>query len=282
MSSRLYLPGLSRLELPPVQSLKVVLRLLRPVHFPALHGGVLHGFLCRFCGHPLPPGLIPFASESGRTQYQVGDLYSFVLTATGEARATLAAVPEALGKLAGLLPLRADGPPAKLDGNFEVAKIEELEAPTVAGIEARAEPLAKAGKAKLRLLSPLRLKLPAPAGTPPRAYAGAETFPPALFFDRLLRRYFLLRDGEFPPARMLPPPAAAELASANLSWVDLPMRGPKEGRSGRATGTTLGGVVGELELGQMSSEAALLLAALEPFHAGSSIHYGFGRYEVVE
>jgi len=284
MATGFYLPGGSKLELPPCQRVRVELRLLRPAQFRFLHGGILQGLLCRVFGHPLPATLFPFTAESGRIFYPQGEVWTFVLTAIGDSRARLPELRPALEKLGALKPLSGEGPPPTLDGNFEVLRIEGLDGPTQASVEARAGELAEAGVARLRFLSPLRLRLAdeergaTARDEEGRSYVSGELFPPELFLDRALRRLLLLRDGEFPPARSLPPPPRPRLAASRLLWVDLPMRGPREKRPGRPQGTTLGGVLGEVELAEVTPEAAALLAALESFHAGSNTHYGFGRY----
>jgi hypothetical protein len=66
---------------------------------------------------------------------------------------------------------------------------------------------------------------------------------------------------------------AARLLLSRLVWVDLPMRGPREGKPGRPQGTTLGGVLGEVLLADVGAEAAALLALLENFHVGSNVHF---------
>lgn len=84
--------------------------------------------------------------------------------------------------------------------------------------------------------------------------------------------------GRYPDFEALPtPPAGLRVSSQGLRWVDMPVRG-RPGAPGRAKGLTLGGVLGEVELFGLSREWLALLVAMEPCHAGSSPHYGFGRY----
>ena len=81
------------------------LRLGAPVRFRAPnHGAVLSGLVRAALGpHELPPGLLPFACESGRMDFAAGDEYAFALTLAGAAAGLLdglAAGLEAVGRSA--------------------------------------------------------------------------------------------------------------------------------------------------------------------------------------
>jgi len=65
----------------------VTLRLRAAVRFHFFHGGALKGALCQALGMPtLPPGVVPFACESGRVSFAAGEDYRLGLTLIGPRR----------------------------------------------------------------------------------------------------------------------------------------------------------------------------------------------------
>ena len=261
----------------PLDRVRVRLRLREPVNFRFLHGGVLQGLLCRLFGHQLPPGLFPLALESGRVAYRAGAAYDFLLSAAGSSRALLAGLEAALGSVGRP---RAE-PPATLAGNFVVEEVAALPTRSLAAAIAKAQELAQQGRVRVVFPAPLRLRRPPELAQPGGAYLNAACFPAGVFLDRLWRRYHQLTFGEFPEGRELPPlPEGARAEVEHLVWLDLPVRGKLEGKPGRPSGTTLGGVCGSVVFAGLPLPWLLLLVLMEEGQLGSSTHYGFGAYSL--
>lgn len=274
-----WLPGPSPFQALPIERLRFRLRLRERARFRLQHGGVLHGLLCRVLGGHLPADIFPLALESGRTFYEAGSAYDFVVSAAGKSRALLPELERSLRSLA-LAPKAEKA--ATLEGNYELMEVEPLPLPNLEMTLARAAALARQPVVKLLLHAPLRLRLPPELAQPGSAYANRAVFPAALLLDRLWRRYRQLIDGEFPEGGLIPPLPAVSARVEQLLWLDMPVRGRTEGKAGRPTGTTLGGVCGQVLLENLPAEWLRLLVLMEPGHLGSATHFGFGAYAVEE
>ena len=261
------------------EHLRIQLEFTRRTHHRFLHGGAVHGLLCGALDHDLPPGLVPFAPESGRIHFEAGDSYNLGLTLFGDAAAL---APKLLADLA-RLGADSRGPGAALRGNFQLRSVErQLQTATNADIrrlQAEAAALAAAPSVRLRFVSPLRLLRPEALQVPGATYLNEDCFPAGHFLERLWQRWHLLAHGEYAPAEAVPsPPPTVEARPRGLWWMDLPIPGRGRERSEKPRGMTLGGVLGEVEFHNLPLEWCALLALGRHFHAGRNTHYGLGRY----
>ncbi|MEM9553813.1 MAG: CRISPR system precrRNA processing endoribonuclease RAMP protein Cas6 [Acidobacteriota bacterium] len=276
------LPSLS----PPAAALDteqvtVRLRLTHRRTFPFLHGGVIHGLLCRVFGHELPAGLLPWVPESGRVGYEAGDGYVFALTVPRLGHDLVRAIEPRLHEIAAQRWRRAAG--ATLSGNFLVEEV----APSVGHREVvgaapdgdELEAFAQSTEpVRLRFLSPLRLKRPRELKRAGAGFLDRECFPADHFLRRLYQRWHLVHHGAYPQASEIPePPADAAARPGHLVWIDLPVVGAQDGKR-----MTIGGVMGDVELSGLTPPWRRLVASMQRLHAGASTHYGLGRYVLDE
>lgn len=85
------------LKVPDWERWSLKLRCRSAVSLPFFHGALVRDLLCwARGGTELPPGLIPFAPESGRKLFVPDDRYVIGLTLIGEARGILPTIPGAL------------------------------------------------------------------------------------------------------------------------------------------------------------------------------------------
>lgn len=263
---------------PPIDRYRIRLRFTRPTRFRFLHGGVLRGLVSRALRqHELPPGIIPFAPESGRIRFAAGDAYNIGLTLVGEDRGLA-------GRLfAGLVQVgqRAltPAPRPTLGGNFELEAVEPLPA---IDLDRELAALAAAPAVILQMLSPLRMRRPDGLSRPGATYLNAECFPAAFFLERLWARLALLTagraDAETLRRRMPQVPSAARAVSGDMPWLDLPMAGG----SGQERSYTLGGVMGCVRLRALTPDWLPALALGRHLHVGAGTAYGLGRYRLLE
>ncbi|MBK6900384.1 MAG: CRISPR-associated endonuclease Cas1 [bacterium] len=262
----------------------VTLRMTRLVTFPFLHGGILNGLLCRALDrHPLPDGVVPFASESGRVAFEAGDTYQFGVTILDRHRDLLPVLESGLAGIGCPSHDRSGSRPV-LGGNFEVLGLEIYTGPdALSGLEQRSA----TGELTLRFLSPLRMQRPKADVRPGKRYLDGTCFPAGQFLFRLWRRLFLLEYGheatdDEVAAGMPPIPGEVEAADSALLWLDMPIKGVAGGDRGRPDGYTLGGVQGSIRLLNVPAPWRGLLVIGERLHAGEKAHYGFGRYVIDE
>ncbi|MDX1998124.1 MAG: reverse transcriptase domain-containing protein [Thermoanaerobaculia bacterium] len=257
--------------------LRIRLRFTATARFHFLHGGVIHGLLARALGEHLPETVIPFCPESGRVVFEADDGYHLGLTLVGEARSLLPRLTAGLAEVGGAR-AAASGAPVTLGGNFVLESVDELSEISEGEIEAAAMAASRRESITVRFLSPLRLKLPNDGGV-----VGTDGFPAELFLERLGQRLGFLATGRFPYREELPAiPTGVSATPRSLLWIDLPLKGRPEARSGRPDRMTLGGVLGTVELAGLSPEWHRLLALGRFLHAGASTGYGLGRYSIEE
>ncbi len=276
-------PGFSRYRL--------TLRMTRPARFRFFHGGALMGLVsAALGGHP--PGrigestwrrVVPVVCEMGRVRLEPGDTYRFGVTLFGDARALLDPLVGGIREIGRRRP-DPSRPLPTLAGNFVLESVEALAAPDLA-----AEAAALAGREEITLhfLSPLRLGLPRDLQRPGATFADARCFPAGHFLDRLWRRLFLLAVGRYPrfEEREGARPELPEEVTADpseLLWLDVPIRGRRGADPARPGGKTPGGVVGRVVFrGDLGPWLDALVAG-QYAHAGAAVHYGLGRYRILE
>jgi CRISPR-associated protein Cas1 len=238
-------------------------------HF--LHGGVVHGLLGRALdSRELPGGILPSAPESGRMVYAPGEHYHFGLTILHEFPGIRADVEKGLRAIGAQRDLGRGLP---LGGNFALE--ETLTLPPV-DLAAEIATLHAEGVAGLRFVTPLRLERPTELREKGAGYLDRRCFPLGHFLDRLWRRLYLLAHGRWPTeaereGAMPPLPERGEADPAGLLWIDLPH--PERGR-------TLGGALGRVRCSGISEPWLPLLILGRHLHAGSSTHFGFGRFVI--
>lgn len=268
-----------RLADPPIDRYRIRLHLTQPARFRFLHGGVLRGLISRALErHDLPPGLVPSAPESGRTQFAPGDSYQLGVTLTGEDRRLAGRLLAGLVKV-GQRHLTA-APRPTLGGNFEIESLEPL--PPI-DVDREVETLLAAPATTLQMLSPLRLRRPRDLTRPGAAYLNADCLPASHLLERLWARLFLLTAGRYPEAdelrrRMPPIPASARATPGEMPWLDLPVAGG----SGKEKPYTLGGVMGCMRLRGITEDWLHLLVLGRHLHQGAGTAYGLGRYKILE
>jgi len=269
---------------------EVSLKLTSSVSFHFNHGGVINGLLCNALGeHPLPPGVIPSTSESGRVQFEAGESYRFGVTCVGSPMSDDPGIAERLtngldevGQMDGYD--AGSGTPPTLGGNFTAVHVDRLPFPDLKGQQ---EILESSSVISLHFISPLRMQRPKDLEARGARYLNDGCFPVDHFLDRLWGRFFRFVQ-ERPPTpsereRLKPPRAAGVRVLQNrLLWLDVPIRG-KIGKSGqRQKGHTIGGVLGIVKLEGVPSEWYEILVLGQYLHAGQFGRYGFGRYRIVE
>lgn len=264
------------------------LRLTRPTRFHFNHGGVLMGLMCRAFGtHNLPPGIVPFACESGGVSFDRDDIYHIGLTVAGNAGKIFdtSRLHSSLSLIGGRA-IDGDVPRPTLAGNFEVIALEHLPQPDIAGEFERLQGLEQL---TLRFLSPLRIERPDALRVKGAGFLNQDCFLPDLFLERLIFRLFLLSRGRYPDQlerqELLESLLDTDSVSAirkNLLWIDLPLEGGTEKRDTRPKGYTTGGVLGEVALACVPDDWLVPLILGQYLHAGEKTHYGLGRYQISE
>jgi CRISPR-associated protein Cas1 len=266
----------------------IKLRLTRGARFHFNHGGVLMGLLCRAMRtHDLPPGVMPFACESGRVRIEGDESYHIGLTLAGAARQgfDVGRFGDELASI-GARPPDPNQPLPTLAGNFEVASIEVFPTPDLSGELAR---LKDRRTLTLRFLSPFRLERPSSLKAKGAGYLNRDCFPPEHFVQRLAKRLFLLVQDRYPEPRecdelvsLLGPPGEASADSRHLLWLDIPLDGTQSKQEIRPKGYTVGGCVGRVRLEGVPEGWLAPLVSGQHLHAGEKTHYGLGRYRIEE
>lgn len=260
----------------PFTRVFVRLRLTSDVRFHFEHGAVIQGLVRRVFGsHELPETTIVFAPESGQVHYVSGDAYQFVVTLAGGAATEAGRFINGLQRRSAW----ANDPSLTLAGNFEVESAEILPPPD---LERQVDSLAGRAAIELQFVSPFRLERSADAKQRGRSYVDAECFPASHFLLRVWQRLFAIEHGRFPSAmevdELCPPIDDRCVAHPRtLLWVDMPIRGP---RGGTNEPYTLGGVRGRVVFEQLPIEWLPPLVAGQYLHAGTSCHFGLGRYVI--
>ncbi len=131
---------------------------------------------------------------------------------------------------------------ATLEGNFDFEGPEILPRPSRDGDGGEGGGVwSRQGKIRLLFPAPLRLKLPPEQERPGAGYANDRLFPAGLFLDRLWRRRYQLATGEFPPNGAVPTPPQVKVEVEELFWLDMPVRGRREGKPGKPKAPPLEG-----------------------------------------
>lgn len=253
----------------------VTLRLQSPLRPHFLHGGVIHGLLCRALDlHPLPPGILVFACESGRVEFAAGDEYRFGVTAVGDDRRLLVRLEEGLARI-GSMSRHREAPAALLQGNFDLLRIEsDLSLPMVAAAIPTERNLT------IQFVSPLRMQRPREDVRPGKRFLDADCFPAHHFLSRYWQRMAILAGRD--RLNMPDIPKEATTTPEHLLWIDMPIKSRDEGDRGRPSGYTLGGTLGGIAISQLTEPWCELLALGSILHAGEKTHYGFGRFVIRE
>jgi CRISPR-associated endonuclease Cas1 len=270
--------------------LRILLEVTEKVCLHAHHAGVVYALICaaneRSGGAAaVPDGIMPDVVEQCRIVLLPGQQYAFGMTflAPGTEQAT-AVVRQLTG---GLTDLGAKGSArkGKLDGNFRVARVEDLvagheltEAQTLsavpsAHIRCQIERIGAMETVTLRFVSPLRLKRPSAERRAGHFYMDGMCFDPSTFLARLIQRLAALGFGNREDT-CSEPPEARTLANG-LVWLDLAY-GPRSMRK------TLGGAVGRVTLRVPDPRAARLLVLGQYVRIGENTRFGFGSYTVDE
>lgn len=260
--------------LPPFERWRITFRLDENVDFHFDHGGVLRGLLsAALQQHDLPPGLVPFACESGRVHFRAGDQYNLGLTLVGDARRLRSSLLSGLRRL-GRKTSEGETPPT-LAGNFRVADAERLTEPNLGETVGQ---LSGSDRLTLQFVSPFRLERPDHLKEPGEAYINDSCFPADLFLERLWARLFYVREGRYPKPEELPSLAdGVEARPGEMMWIDVPV----EAAPGKQS-YTLGGVLGRVLLSGNLQPWLPTLVAGQYAQAGKSTHYGLGAYAVEE
>ena len=256
------------------------LRLAKTGAFHFNHGGVIHGLVKNALrASDIPPGVIPFACESGQVGFEPGSPYNIGMTLEGEDRALFPALLQGLRRVGAEQP-DVDGTLPALGGNFSVEGVEALPIPDLAAEE---NALQGRERLELQLLSPLDMNRPTHM-----VQAGHRRFDPACFdlphflsnlAGRLLAK--VAATGADPgPTPPIPKTIHAEFR--HLLWLDVPLLGRAGTGSNRSKGYTLGGVLGTVSLVGVPAEWLPLLVLGQYLHVGEKTHYGFGRYRIAD
>ena len=226
--------------------------------------------------HPLPERLIPFACESGVVGFEPGEPYRIAFTILG---ADAGLSDEVVTGLERVGAERPEGRPPALGGNFVLERHEVLPLPDLA---AEAAALAGTKRLTLQLESPLRVPRPKDERVKGEAYLNANCFPLDHFLARLWARVLRLALGREPSrvelaAQRPPMPRRGRAEPGPLLWIDAPSLSPAPGRP---KGTTLGGVLGAVELAGLTRAWLPILVLGQYVHVGEGVHFGFGRYRL--
>ncbi|MBI5576803.1 MAG: CRISPR system precrRNA processing endoribonuclease RAMP protein Cas6 [Deltaproteobacteria bacterium] len=265
-----------------------VLRFTRPAVFHHFqHGAVIRGTISSALGvHYFPHGLIPFACESGRVRFEVGEKYRIGITVVGMAekgRSLPDRLSEGLRRIGREKPSHR-GPLPVLGGNFNLLSFEPIPPPDLAREQ---EALAGRTQITLRFLSPFRLERPQEFIVKGAKYLNQECFPPQQFLSRLWNHLFNLENGRYATieeitSSCLPVPADVRTDPLNLQWIDIPDDGKPARKPEQPKGITLGGIVGRVVFTGLSDNWKEAISLGRHLHVGKSTAFGQGRYIIEE
>jgi hypothetical protein len=110
---------------PAIRRYRFTLKLTSPAHFETVHGQDLMGLIWsaiggREKGKEFPHGVIPYACESGKTDFTEGASYCFTVTFVGDDRRLLPELIAGISRL-GKTPWRGPRRPPPLRGNYILA-----------------------------------------------------------------------------------------------------------------------------------------------------------------
>jgi len=241
-------------------------------------------------GHP-PEGmdeitwrrLVPVVCEMGRVRFEAGERYRFGLTLIENAQVLFDPLVDGIRRL-GLQRTNLSRPLPTLGGNYVLESVEKLPAPDMAS---QIERLRGRRMMTLHFVSPLRLRRPRECRRDGAAFADDEYFPAEHFLDLLWRRLFMLMAGRYPNSaeREAIRPRATEIPGVDpsgLLWLDVPIKGRPGADAARPGGKTPGGALGRVVLeGRLDGWLETLVSG-QYAHAGAAVHYGLGRYRILE
>ncbi len=256
---------------------RIRLRLTHDVHFRGhQHGGVLSGLLRAALGpHELPPGLLPFACESGWRDFRAGEEYGFVVTLAGPHAPDLGILVGGLAR-EGARRVPPREAPATLGGNFEVIAADPLPSPDLARDLASVTGLREM---TLTFVSPLE------GG----GFVGDHGFDAAFLLSRLFQRPFdvLVRARPRGGAQrdLWPCEPSARVVRADLVRVPMHVKGrPRTDvdRRFRPDGVARHGWQGQVVLAAMPAEWLPWIVLGQYLHVGHGVHFGLGRFVIHE
>jgi len=257
------------------------LRFTRPARFRFFHGGVLMGLLCNVLRDHLPPGLIPVVCEMGRVRYEPGQAYHVGVTRVGGGLPGIEEIAAGVDRVGAARP--PAGPLPSLGGNFRVEGTVELPPPD---LESQVASLLELDRFTVRFVSPFRQRLPRADERKGRTLMGDGQFDLPHFLKRLYNRVFLLNHGRWPDGdeRVVHPaiPAPCHASDLRMLQLDAPVKGQPGGDPDAPEGKTPGGFLGRITAAGVPPEWLPIVVAGQYLHAGSKVHYGFGRYIVEE
>ncbi len=262
----------------------LTLKLKSPVRFHFNHGGVLIGLLCRALRtHRLPPGLIPFACESGHVRFDAGDSYNIGICLAGDARGILSQLLDGVHRVGREQP-DPERPRGTLQGNFELGLVAPVATPDLAG---QIILLSRKSRITVRFVSPLRLLRPPALQQRGASFVNEDCFPAPHFLERLYNRVRMLQTGRYPErderASERPGPVAgAVFEEPRLWWIDVPVAGLPDLDPTRPNGYTVGGVQGTVTLCHLPKAWIPLVVLGQYLHTGENVHHGLGRYLLLE
>jgi len=131
------------------------------------------------------------------------------------------------------------------------------------------------GSVSIRFLTPLRLHFKGR-----NYFPGPDGFRPSVFLESLYRRLYLLAalygDTELPPPQVPAFPDVPPL-DARFSWMDWERYSGRQG-----VRMKLGGLMGEVALGEDYRDWFPLIYLGEALHVGKATSFGLGRYKVTK
>lgn len=252
---------------------RIDLRLHHSVRLPFRHEVMLHSLFAEALGKgELPGWIVPFASESGRIDFERGDRYCIGLTIIGsDPGPERDAILRALNRY-GSRGFQGDRIP--MLRWFDIENIDVLPA---LDVETESERLRRASQLALHFISPLRMEIPRAEGhhgNTPRFFSASE-FPAAAFLRFLRNRFFFLETGRHPnraeSTAAVPAAPPLHCDPSALLRVDVP----------RLKKAPIGGVCGKLVLENPGDAWLPLLVAGQWVHVGKSTGFGFGSYRIV-
>jgi hypothetical protein len=263
----------------PFDRYLIRLRLGKTGTFHFNHGSVLHGLIKNSLrASVIPPGVIPFACESGQVWFEPSSPYNFGMTLAGDSRALFPAFLDGLRRVGEGSPDRHRPLPA-LGGNFVVESADRLPAPDLGAEEAF---LHGRKTLEIQLLSPLRVERPSEGKRNGKAYLDPSCFDGGVFLRGLADRLEYLANNAAANIKQLSPPPIPEglhVVPRHLLWLDVSLRGQTVSHTG---GDMRGGVLGSVYFYGVSDAWVSLLVAGQYLHVGAKSRYGFGRYRIVD
>lgn len=262
------------LRLPPWERWTVQLTCDRHVRLPLFHGAELRRLLLEALRAPmLPPGVVPFAAESGRVELAPGDRYRFGLTLVGEARGLLPDLLCALANPSRAAPAGA-GATSILASTLRNARAKPLPDPDLVR---EAAGLAGRGEIELRFLSPLRLPLPPRLRARRQRWFGERCSPAGPLLFEMRRRVAAFTG--WCPALAASAEAGVEAVATCRPLVGLTV-GPCGGSRAPGPSRRFHGVQGRVELRGLSEQFLPILLAARYLQVGQAIPFGFGRFDL--